>query len=124
MKPAQKTHLAVLLPMPAQHIRVLLDRSFSKAETDLLKLGFIPRETDDRWFIYFENNQLHFHRSWSGVYIFQVFLTEMDGGTLRMTHAIVNRDLQQYTETRPERDAERILHLVNNFLLNHKNEND
>lgn len=117
MKPAQKTDLAVRLPMPAQHISVVLNRSFSKDETVLLKLGFIPRETDDRWFIYFEDNQLHFHRSWTGVSIFQVFFTE-DGDTLHMTHATVNRDPQQYTETRPESDVERISHLIDTFLLN------
>jgi hypothetical protein len=117
MKPAQKTDLAILLPMPTEHITIVLDRSFSKDETDLLKLGFIPRETDDRWFIYFEDNQLYFHRSWTGVCIYQVFLIEA-GDTLRMIRANVNRDPEQYKEISVDRDIEAISRVIDTFLLN------
>lgn len=116
MSPAQKTDLPTLIPMPAQHISIALDRLFSKDESALLKLGFLPREMDDKWFIYFENNTLHFHRSWTGVCIYQVFFKQ-EGDALRMTQAIVNRNPDQYAETRAERDQQIILQVIDIFLL-------
>ncbi len=112
MKPIQKTGLNVLFPIPPQHVFLMLDRLFSQAEIDLIKLGFAPREMQDKWFLYFENDVLYFHRSWTGYCIYQVSLTG-----LRITQAIVNRDPQQYSETRNERDIETIFQLIDMFLL-------
>lgn len=116
MKPAQKTDLPVLHPMPTQRTILLLDQLFSKDESALLKLGFMPHEMEDKWFIYFEDNVLYFHRSWTGNCIYQVFFTEM-GATLCMIRAIVNRDPQQYQQTDDEYDAEAISRIINTFLL-------
>ncbi len=112
MKPIRKTDLNVLFPMPPQHSILSLDRLFSQTEIDLIKLGFAPREMQDKWFIYFENDVLHFHRSWTGYCIYQVALTG-----LCITQAIVNRDPQQYKETRNERDLQNIVELIDTFLL-------
>lgn len=116
MKPAQKTDLNVLLSMPAKHISVALDRVFSKDEAALLKLGFVPQEMQDKWFIYFENNVLHFHRSWTGYCMYQVSFVQ-EGERLRMTQAIVNREPEQYGETHVERDQEMISQVIDTFLL-------
>jgi hypothetical protein len=116
MKPAQKTDLNVLFPMPAQQITVSLDRVFSKDEAALLKLGFLPQEMQDKWFIYFENNLLYFHRSWSGYCIYQAYCTQ-EGDTLSMTYALVNRDPEQYQEAYAERDQEMISQVIDVFLL-------
>ncbi len=117
MKPAQKTDLPALLPMPAQRARLVLNRFFTKPQSALLKLGFVPLTMEDKWFIYFENAILHFHRSWTGACIYQVACDEEVGGTLRMTRALVNRDPEQYSETRSERDVEMISQLIDTFLL-------
>jgi hypothetical protein len=116
MKPAQKTDLPILLLMPAKHTTVVLDRTFSKDEAALLKLGFLPQEMQDKWFIYFENNVLHFHRSWTGYCIYQVSFTQ-EGDGLHMTQALVNREPEQYEETRVERDQELISQVIDVFLL-------
>jgi hypothetical protein len=117
MNPVHKTDLNVLFPMPAQQTTITLDRLFSNEEAALLKLGFAPREMQDKWFIYFENNILHFHRSWTGYCISQVFFMLEAGNALRMTHAIVSRDPEQYKETSVERDAWMISHVIDSFLL-------
>ena len=106
----------IILPMPATHITVALDRLFSKDEAALLKLGFLPQEMEDKWFIYFENDILHFHRSWTGVCIYQVSFKQ-EGDTLRMNQAIVNRDPDQYAEAHAERDQEMISQMIDAFLL-------
>lgn len=117
MKPAQKTDLPTLLTMPAQRARLTLNRTFTKDQAALLKLGFVPFEMEDKWFIYFENATLHFHRSWTGACIFQVACDEEAAGTLRIRRALVNRDPEQYSETRNERDVETISQLIDVFLL-------
>ena len=116
MKPAQKTDLNVLMPIPAKHIIVPLDRLFSKDEAALLKLGFLPQEMQDKWFIYFEKDVLHFHRSWTGYCIYQVSLAQ-EHDALRMTQALVNRDPEQYANIDAERDASMISEVIDAFLL-------
>ena len=119
MNPAKKTDLNTVIPMPPQHITVPLDRLFSKDEAALLKLGFLPQEMQDKWFIYFENNVLYFHRSWTGYCIYQVFFKQ-EGHSLRMAQAIVNRNPDQYAETRAERDQQMISQVIDVFLLRRK----
>jgi hypothetical protein len=117
MKPVQKTDLNVIFPMPAQQITIVLDRVFSSEEAALLKLGFAPREMQDKWFIYFENDVLHFHRSWTGYCVYQVFFAPEADGALRMTRATISRDPEQHKETRAERDAWMISNVIDSFLL-------
>ena len=31
-----------------------------------LKKGLIPQQMEDKWFIFYEDGWLHFHRSWTG----------------------------------------------------------
>ena len=120
MKPVQKTDLNTLFPQPAQHATLVLDRLFSPPEAVLLRLGYRPREMQDKWFIYFENDVLYFHRSWTGFCIYQVsFVPEGQG--LRMTRALVSRNAEQYGETRDDRDREQMLELIDRFLL-HRND--
>src|SRR5690349_10077515 len=35
-----------------------------------LALGFIPRQMEDKWFVFMENDSLFFHRSWTGTCIY------------------------------------------------------
>lgn len=37
---------------------------FTKKEFEILKNGFIPKQMEDRWFIFFAENKLHFIREW------------------------------------------------------------
>ena len=49
---------------------------FSEGQYEILKKGLIPEEMEDKWFIYFENNWLYFHRSWTGYGIFKAEIIE------------------------------------------------
>lgn len=116
MKLIQKADLNIVLPMPAQQITIALDRVFSQEESILIKLGFRSHEMEDKWFIYCEKNVLYFHRSWTGHCIYEVFFIEI-GDTLRMIRVNLNRNPQQYKETRNERDVEIISRLIDDLLL-------
>ena len=49
-------------PLPANRVRLKLERSFDAAEWDALQQGVIPEEMEDKWFIYEEGGWLNFHR--------------------------------------------------------------
>jgi len=57
-------------PFSPNNITITLDRTFSNQEVDLIKLGLIPEEMEDKWFIYWKDNRLYFHRSWTGIGIY------------------------------------------------------
>ena len=51
--------------------------SFTQNELEALKHGLIPRDMEDKWFIYYDSDILHFHRSWTGDLIFTVRLYQV-----------------------------------------------
>jgi len=76
---------------------------------------------EDKWFIYWKDDALFFHRSWTGFCIYVVrFVAE--GGSWKMTQAELNRNPKQYTETSAERDARMISYLVDVLLLHKDSE--
>ncbi|MCP4135019.1 MAG: hypothetical protein GY754_28855 [bacterium] len=63
--------------IPASKIPlIILNQSYSQQEYEAIKMGFIPRAMEDKWFIYFEDNKLFLHRSWTGVCHYQVLFKE------------------------------------------------
>jgi len=78
--------------------------------------GFLPREMEDKWFLFFENDTLFCHRSWTGFCIYEIHFVR-DVNSLRATHAEVNRNTDQYLNTDDEKEASLIYSLIQNFLL-------
>ena len=109
-----KTH-----SLPSKKATIHLDRIFSPHEMKRICRGILPRQMEDKWFIYWKDETLYFHRSWTGYCIYIVrFVPESD--TFRMIEADANRDPKQYKETSDERDAEMISYLIDVLLL-HQN---
>lgn len=80
-------------PVERQHFD--LPMHFNNAEAERLQQGLIPDDMNDRWFIFFEEGWLFFHRSWTGDCIFGVRLDETpDGG--RVLDAWSSRDDDRY----------------------------
>lgn len=49
-----------------------------------LQMGFIPENMDDRWFVYFDNDWVYLHRSWTGYETFRAKIqTENDCYTIK-----------------------------------------
>lgn len=107
--PAKKSNWNVQ-DMPAQFVTLPLDFTLDAKEAASVRLGFIPSAMEDKWFIYFENNTLFQHRSWTGYCIDQVHFVA-EGCGFRATHAEVNRDVEQYEGTDKE-DKQRIEAMV------------
>ncbi len=104
--------------IPLSETRATLDfkRTFSQGETACLRQGFVPRDMDDRWFIFLEDDWLYFHRSWTGFCVFQVRLEPAgDGYTVAETWAC--RDPEQYRWTSDSSDVAQLNRLINHLLL-------
>jgi len=102
--------------LPSMRINIHLDRIFSPQEMKRILRGLVPEQMEDKWFIYWKDDTLFFHRSWTGFCIYVVRFAA-DGDTYRMIEADVNRDPAQYKGTSDERDAEKISYLVDVLLL-------
>lgn len=90
-----------LQPMPLTHERVTLDLAFDASQMSNLRLGFIPVDQNQKWFLYFEDNTLHCHRSWTGSKMFEVvFEPAGDGAVARF--ARVNLDPECHSGTLDE----------------------
>ena len=103
-------------PMPEAKVRLQIDRTFSADDYAKLQLGSLPRMMEDKWFIYFEDDWLHFHRSWTGFCIFQVRLESVEGG-YQISEAWASRDPRQYKQTNDAEDVALIADLIDDFLL-------
>jgi 8-oxo-dGTP diphosphatase len=103
-------------PMPDEHTRIDLDRTFTADELARIRHGLVPQAMEDKWFVYWNEDRLFFHRSWTGfcIYIIDFDVTD-DGAT--MASALVSRDPDQYRETDDARDIEMINFLIDLLLL-------
>ena len=103
-------------PLPEQHATVPLDRTFSSQEMARIRKGLIPFQMEDKWFIYWRDDTLYFHRSWTGNCLYVVHFAAA-GEAYKMVKAEVNRDPSQYRATDDEVDAARISFLIDLLLL-------
>lgn len=71
---------------------------------------------EDKWFIYFDDCWLRFHRSWTGAFIYAVRL-EHAGDGIRATESWVNRNSDQYRWSSIEYDRESVGYMIDRFLL-------
>ena len=93
-----------------------LKLSFSKEQYLKIKNGLIPNEMEDKWFIYFENDWLFFHRSWTGFGIYRAeIVTEMDnseGREYAIKDFYVERNKKYYNYESDEYDLDVLLQLI------------
>lgn len=103
-------------PLPAQRAILALDHTYTGAEMAKITQGYVPAEMEDKWFIYWQEDCLHFHRSWTGycVYVMPIVAA---GDQFVVRQAEVNRDPEQYSATDDRHDAAMVLYLVEVLLL-------
>lgn len=97
--------------MPEQVESFVMERSLTDSETEYIKEGHRPQEMEDRWFMYYEDETLFIHRSWTGYCIYKIDLSKP--GELNVT---VNRNPEQYKENSVENDRIMVNILINQLL--------
>ena len=88
---------------------------FTDATGELMREGVIPREMEDKWFIYFKDGWLNFHRSWTGAHVFALRLEGSPGG-VRVVDGWVSRDGAHYRSTGIEDDRKRVIQLIHSYF--------
>lgn len=97
--------------IPAQIEEFVLEKRLTRDDIKWIEEGHRPKEMEDKWFMYYENNKLFIHRSWTGYCIYVVDISE--SGELK---AIVNRNSEQYKEKDIERDKIKLNNLINGLI--------
>ena len=115
MKPAKSADWKTK-PMPEKRALLSFDRYFNHQEMKIIKLGLIPEQMEDKWFVYYQKCSLFFHRSWTGFCIYVVHFEENRGG-FQATRFEVNRDPSQYKGVDDLRDCEMVSCLFDILLL-------
>ena len=101
--------------MPPCFKRMVLKRHFSVQDIQRMRQGIIPRNMDDRWLYYMQDNRFFMHRSWTGFCIYIIEFGEQD------THLVtVNGDSAQYRMSPDEStEIETLNRILNSVVLQH-----
>jgi ADP-ribose pyrophosphatase YjhB (NUDIX family) len=103
--------------LPNNRAEFTLDLQYDDAAMARIRKGFLPTVMEEKWFIWFDEPVLHFHRSWTGNCIFQVrFVHDSDGW--HAVYAKVNRKPDQYSETDDVENRRLVADLINGWLIN------
>lgn len=102
--------------LPSKQGTMSLDRSFSSDEIRRMQAGLVPEQMEDKWFVYWHEDTLFFHRSWTGICIYAARFVP-DGDSYQMFEVDVNRDPEEYGGTNDDHDAKMIEYLIDVLLL-------
>jgi O-acetyl-ADP-ribose deacetylase (regulator of RNase III) len=106
-------------PLPEEWLKLPFDLELNKKEFGQIKYGFIPREMDDQWFIFFEENKLYFYRSWTGYCIYEVEFEQTRKGA-RVKEVWVNNNPKQHKIKNMEALKGNLIQLIQ-YLLEENN---
>ena len=81
-----------------------------------IKKGVIPEQMEDKWFIYYTDSKLYFHRSWTGFTVYIVRFNEEDDKAIAIDFS-ANREPAQYKEDNNESDKAMLTFLIDALLL-------
>ena len=105
-----------ILPLPETRADLRLAKTYTLEEFERMRRGLIPREMEDKWFVYCDERWMFFHRSWTGTGIYGVRFQLSDSGA-SVVESWVSRDSDQYKETRTDYDRALLTFLIDALLL-------
>ncbi len=95
---------------------IYIDMLFTDKQFSKLSKGLIPQQMEDKWFVYYENQWLYFHRSWTGYGMYQAKLNkEIDGYSIK--EFLVERNQEKYSNEDDNTDIEAFSFLIARGLL-------
>ncbi|OJU76543.1 MAG: hypothetical protein BGO09_16620 [Bacteroidetes bacterium 47-18] len=96
---------------------IMIEMEFSEQQFLKLRKGFIPLQMEDKWFIYYDNEWLYFHRSWTGKGIYKTQINQKPGNCYFINSVWVERDKDNYENEDDNFDIDIFKFLVNKILL-------
>lgn len=104
-------------PMPTEVVRLPFEKAYSAEDAARIRRGLIPREMEDKWFMYLEEDVLYLHRSWTGLCIYRVALEPRADGGYTVREVLANRDPAQHRCASDEYEAALLDFLIDALLL-------
>ena len=81
-----------------------------------IRFGLLPLQMEDKWFAYFDDGHIHFHRSWTGAKIYEAAIQKRDDYYI-ISELIVERNKKLYSNTDDNEDVRSFDFLVGRGLL-------
>jgi len=106
-------------PFPDKHVTLDLQLTYSSVERLKIIKGLVPEVMEEKWFVYYDQGVLNFHRSWTGYCVYRAYCHD-ENGNFTISHADVNREVEQYKETNDDIDRQMISYLIDVLLLQKK----
>jgi hypothetical protein len=103
------------LPAPANRERMSVQETFCEAVASRMRGGHVPVGMDDKWFVYCDDDWLHFHRSWTGAHIYALRLVGGPSGA-HVVDGWVNRDPEEYRSPGLEHDQQMVVQLIARYF--------
>ena len=90
--------------------------SFTPRQFHLIKQGLIPKQMEDKWFIFYENNFLYMHRSWTGFGMYKAEIINK-GRFYAIDEFIAERNKDKNSTEDDEVDKDIFVNLIAGGLL-------
>ena len=90
--------------------------TFTADEADLLRRGLVPKEMEDKWFMFWESDSLFVHRSWTGQGVYRVDFRQA-GNQLEVTRALVTAGTLHYRRGTDQDEVALLDFLIRGLLL-------
>jgi len=86
--------------------QISISLELAKKQFSKIKKGLIPEAMEDKWFIFYEDQWLYFHRSWTGFGIFKAkIIRQGEGYIINEFWAERNRDIYQNNDDNEDRET-------------------
>ena len=95
--------------------RIDIDLVFTHQQFSKLTRGLIPQQMEDKWFIFYENEWLYFHRSWTGNGMYKAKLNKVNDD-YSIKEFWVERNQEKYKNEDDNTDIETFSSLVRRLL--------
>jgi ADP-ribosyl-[dinitrogen reductase] hydrolase len=96
--------------------RIEVELQFSEKQFLKLIRGLIPEQMEDKWFIFYEDTWLYFHRSWTGFGIYKAKLEKSESG-YSIKEFWVERNQAKYQNDNDNEDIQNFTFLIAKGLL-------
>lgn len=103
-------------PMPDACARVAVGWPFHTHDVERMRAGLVPQQMEDKWFIFWEDGSLYFHRSWTGFCLY-ILRFQQTGDAWSAVECTINREPEQYSATDDDYDLRMLSFLIDCLLL-------
>lgn len=104
-----------IFPMDAVK-QIDISLNFNQEQFEKIKRGFIPHQMEEKWFIFYENEWLYFHRSWTGIGMYKAQIKKLNSEYL-INEFFVQSSSDKYVAGTDEHERQQVTELIDIYLL-------